>query len=232
MIVNDSNIDLLIVNSPARTGSTFLSFLLNHYFELENSKKYQKSIINRDVRITTSHHNFLLLDININNVFNLVTMRNPIDSLASFLIFSGQEGPENVLNQLKDNQLDSSINRYCQSFLGFFDHFYSSNNNILISFDILTKSPEDILKFLCILLNRKYDINYSFNINEAKIGIQGGKIPAGNMPQNDLIPYKEKVKKNILSKDVVKYCYFRYNDFLKNAISNNVMGLYGKNINS
>lgn len=221
MIIDDSNIDLLIVTSPARSGSTFLLHLLSQYFSKQNLKKeYLDKDKYRQVIITHSGHNFLLLRMDIPNTFNIMVARDPVDSISSMILF-GQDN-DNVVNNTYFGHYDKFIEKSINSILGFFDNFFSSNKNILISFEKLTKNKEEVFKFFSDLLNRQYDKDCYPELKELEKAV-----PKKNFPQPDLIHKQEQIKKYLLSLKTIQDVNNRYNKFLSDAYKNNVEGIYG-----
>lgn len=209
------NKKILLITTPPRSAGMFLYYMLKDYF----SDSYE-------VDVVFSKHNPSFLTVENKDMINIVTNRNPIDMVSSMINYSWSDIIKNEVSK------ESVIEGTSLIMDKFYKNFFVSKNNILIEFDELTLYPQNTLKFICDIVDKKYSENYIFNIDRIKKNSKNSNDAyKGNFPRKKLDNYKdiqEYVNKNILVNKLVT----KNNNFINSCLKNKVGGLYGKNINS
>lgn len=139
----------LYVNSFPRTGNTYLQQSLQTI--IINNKMYYIQFASH------THDHLLLLDNDINQVSSL---RNPLDSIASFIVM--QINPSNKDHSAEViKELDYLIDEHTKLYINFINNMKKSKNLFVIKFeDLIVKDINDI----CLDIFNYFDIPIPKNI--------------------------------------------------------------------
>lgn len=199
----------LYVNSFPRTGNTYMQQSLQSI--INNNKMYYIDFASH------THDHLLLLNNDINQVASL---RNPLDTIASFIIMhinpSNKKHLEKVIKEL-----DYLINEHTKLYISFINNMTKSNSLFVIKFeDLITKNINDT----CLNIFNYFDIPFSKDIKLLDNVIIENNINNNKKRHNDSvyslnyprdysnIPEREFILETVKNS---AYYYKAYEDYIK-----------------
>lgn len=204
------NKKMILVTTPPRSSGMFLYFLLQDYLPDDH-----------DLDVFFTKHNPSFLTIENPHITNLVTLRNPVDMISSMIFYSLSKNEDSIAHR------NSVINGMDLLLDKFYSNFFKSNNNILFSFDSLTKNPMGVLKYICEETKTNYIDEYDFSIDKLnKYNKNYNNIHTNNLPRK-LPNITLEIKDYVSSYAPVNKIIFKQQHFLNLCTKRGAKGIYG-----
>lgn len=207
---SEFNKKLILITTPPRSGTFFLFYLLNDYFP-----------DHYDLSVVFSKHNSSFLKINNNYIYNIVTIRDPIDMIASIIYYSDNDIKNKITSE------DKIIDQTEKMLNGFYDNFFYSSNNILISFDSLINDTKNVLKIISEETGFKYNKNYTVDLEKIKkMDILKYDKNKYNFPREVDTNRILEIKSKIMSNKKITKIIIDYKSFINKCAKMGAKGIY------